>query len=368
MIRLLMVEDSNTVQQALVEIFNTDPEIRVIGIASDGEGAVQAAMALKPDVITMDINLPGMDGFEATRAIMSGCPIPIVIVTGRMDPKDSGTLFRVMEAGALAVTAKPFAPGHPEHEESVAELIKTVKLMSEIKVIRRRLPTGSPGPATGTLFRQAAPVIPETCIRIVAIGASTGGPPLLQSILSSLPADFKAPLAIVQHMTKGFTREFVNWLNSSSRLPVELAADGVRMEAGRAYVAPDGVQMEVAPGDLIVLTEKDTDNGQCPSVSSLFRSVARVYGRSAAGVLLTGMGKDGAEELKELRGKGGVTIAQNRESSVVFGMPGEAVRINAAEYVLSPEDIIAALTTLVNGPQLRTSTYETGKPNEPVCG
>ncbi|HKZ17918.1 MAG TPA: chemotaxis-specific protein-glutamate methyltransferase CheB [Geobacteraceae bacterium] len=363
MIRLLLVEDSKTVQQALVEIFNTDPDIRVIGIAADGEEAVNAAMTMKPDVITMDINMPGMDGFEATRAIMFACPTPIIIVTGKMDPKDSATLFRVMEAGALMITAKPFPPGHPEHGESVRELIKTVKLMSEIKVVRRSFPRETRGTLPVTSFQQIVPTETAAGIRIVAIGASTGGPQLLQSILSSLPSDFRAPVAIVQHMAKGFTGDFVNWLNQSSRLPVELAVDGRHMSPGRVYVAPDGFQMQVAPGDRIILSEDPPENGQRPSVSSLFRSVARVYGRSAAGVLLTGMGKDGAEELKTLLEKGGITVAQNRESSVVFGMPGEAVRINAAEHILPPEEIIALLIRLVNGPRSAHSpTTETGKP------
>jgi two-component system chemotaxis response regulator CheB len=348
-----------------VEIFNTDPDIRVIGIAADGEEAVNAAMTMKPDVITMDINMPGMDGFEATRAIMSACPTPIVIVTGKMDPKDSATLFRVMEAGALMITAKPFPPGHPEHGESVRELIKTVKLMSEIKVVRRSFPREKRQTLPVTSFQQIVPTETAARIRMVAIGASTGGPPLLQSILSSLPSDFKAPVAIVQHMSKGFTGEFVNWLNQSSRLPVELAVDGRHMSPGRVYVAPDGYQMQVAPGDRICLSEDPPENGQRPSVSALFRSVARVYGRCAVGVLLTGMGKDGAQELKEIRNREGITIAQNRESSVVFGMPGEAVRIDAAEYILSPEEIILMLLKLVHGPQtLRTSTRETGKYDE----
>jgi two-component system chemotaxis response regulator CheB len=166
-------------------------------------------------------------------------------------------------------------------------------------------------------------------------------------------------------MAKGFTGDFVNWLNQSSHLPVELAVDGRHMSPGRVYVAPDGYQMKVAPGDRIFLTEDPPENGQRPSVSALFRSVARVYGSCAVGVLLTGMGKDGAQELKEIRDSEGITIAQNRESSVVFGMPGEAVLIDAAEYVLSPEEIISFLLKQVHGPQtIQTSTRKTGKYDE----
>jgi len=361
LIRLLIVEDSKTVQQALVEIFNNDPEIRVIGTAGNGEEAVHAVRTLKPDVISMDINMPGMNGFEATRAIMSSCPTPIVIVTGKMDPKDSATLFRVMEAGALMIMAKPFPPGHPEHDESILELRKTVKLMSEIKVVRRYFSNGKRDTKPALSSPQEISVAARSGIRIIAIGASTGGPPLLQSILSSLPVDFRVPVAIVQHMAKGFTQEFVTWLNHSSSLPVELATNGCRMLPGHVYVAPDEFQMLVVPGDRIILSKDPGENGQRPSVSALFRSVAEVYGKNAIGVLLTGMGKDGALELKGLREKGGITIAQNRESSVVFGMPGAAVSIDAAEYILSPEEIITVLLKLVHGPQtLHTSTIETG--------
>ena len=350
MIRLLVVEDSKTVQLALVEIFNSDPDIQVVGTANNGDEALTAVTSLKPDVVTMDINMPGIDGFEATRAIMASCPVPIVIVTGKMDPKESATIFQVMKAGALMVIAKPSAPGHPEHEESVRELVRSVKLMSEIKVVRRIFPK-EPTERASYPCPSATPPVPAARIGIVAIGASTGGPPLLQTILSALPADFTVPVVIVQHMAKGFTENFVNWLNLSSCLKVELAADGMQMFPGHAYVAPDGFQTEVGPDNRLVIAKGELENGQCPSVSALFRSVAKFYGKNAAGVLLTGMGKDGAAELKILRDRGGTAIVQNRESSIVFGMPGEAIRIGAADYILSPEEITPLLTRLVNSQQ-----------------
>jgi two-component system chemotaxis response regulator CheB len=350
-IRLLVVEDSKTVRQALVELFNADPDIRVVGTAENGEEAVDAVRNLKPDVITMDVNMPGMDGLEATRTIMSTCPVPIVIVTGKMDPKDSAVIFQVMKAGALMVTAKPAGPGHPDHEESVRELIRSVKLMSEIKVVRRIFPQEQREPAASTSRRAAPAALAVAGVGIVAIGASTGGPPLLQSILSSLSADFSVPVLIVQHMAKGFTETFVDWLNQTSRLPVKLAADGMQALPGHAYVAPDGFHLEVGPGRCLIVRNGGPENGQCPSVSVLFRSVAGIYGSHGAGVLLTGMGRDGAVELKLLRDRGGVTIAQNRESCIVFGMPGEAVRLDAAEYVLSPDEITAMLARLATGRQ-----------------
>lgn len=342
MIRVLVVEDSPTVRQSLVEILGADPQVMVVGEAASGEEAVAAALSLKPDVITMDLRLPGMDGFEATRAIMTCAPTPIVIVSGRVDPKDSATLFQVMEAGALLVLAKPAPVGHPDFEESAARLVRDIKLMSEVKVVRR-LPRLSaappPPPVTAPLPRP----------RVVAIGASAGGPPVLQGILSRLPANFAAPVVIVQHMTEGFTENFANWLAQTSTLPVHLAEQGLSLTPGHAYLAPDGFHLEVTAGERLFLSGAPPENGLRPAISRLFRSVASQYGSQAVGVILTGMGRDGAAELKLLRDRGGITIAQDRESSVVFGMPGEALKLNAAQYVLSPDEMVPFLSRVVDG-------------------
>jgi len=341
MIRILVVEDSKTVQKALVAVLSADPQLQVVGTADSGEAALSAASSLRPDLITMDINLPGMDGFQATRAIMSSCPTPIVIVTGKLDPKDSATLFRVMEAGALMVLAKPAPVGSPEHAESVARLVHHLKLMSEIKVVRRSFPKAAPGEAPALQLPE-----PGAPVRFVAIGASTGGPPLLQQILSSLPSDFGAAVLVVQHMAEGFTENFVAWLNQSSRLPVLLAVPGMLAAPGQVLVAPDGFHLELGPGERVVLSAAPPEHGLRPAVAALFRSVAARCGPQCAGVLLTGMGSDGARELKLIRERGGVTVAQDRESSVVFGMPGEAIRLDAASHILPPAGIIELLIRL----------------------
>jgi two-component system chemotaxis response regulator CheB len=346
MIRVLVVEDSQTVQRALVAALEADPEIRVVGTAVSGEAAVSAAASLKPDLITMDVNLPGMNGFQATRAIMSSCPTPIVIVTGKMDPRDSATLFQVMEAGALMVLAKPDPVGSPGHRESVARLVHHLKLMAEIKVVRRSF---SESYAHAEASRSAVPApLPRSTppLRLVAIGASTGGPPLLQHILSSLPKDFPAAVLVVQHMAEGFTENFVAWLKLTSRLPVQLAVNGQAILPGQVLVAPDGYHLELGPNERVVLSSAAPDNGLRPSVAALFRSLTKRSSHQAAGVLLTGMGCDGARELKQLRDQGAVTIVQDRESSVVFGMPGEAIRLEAASYILPPEEIIQLLIRL----------------------
>jgi two-component system, chemotaxis family, protein-glutamate methylesterase/glutaminase len=355
MIRLLVVEDSPTVLRSLVAAFEADPQIQVVGTAASGEAALEAACSLRPDLITMDINLPGMDGFQATRAIMSSCPTPIVIVTGKRDPKDSATLFRVMEAGALMVLAKPDPVGTPGYAESVARLVHHLKLMSEIKVVRRTCrETSDAGLPPLPYHPVPIPAGLGAPVRVVAIGASTGGPPLLQQILAALPADFGAALLVVQHMAEGFTENFVAWLNQSSRLPVLLATQGMAVIPGQVLVAPDGFHLELGPGERIVLSSALPENGLRPSVSALFRSVAKRCAGESVGVLLTGMGCDGARELKLIRESGGITIAQDRESSVVFGMPGEAIRLGAAAHILPPEAIVELLIRLAPGPIVKS--------------
>lgn len=344
MINVLVVEDSPVVRDFLIHVLSSDVALQVIGAAGDGEEAVRAARDRRPDVITMDIHMPKMDGFAATRQIMETFPVPIVIVSGSSTTNEIATTFRALEAGALAVVRRPAAIGHPEHESTSKELIQTVRLMAEVKVVKR-WPRSSGDislPSAAKLEMGRLSARPE----IVAIGASTGGPVVLETILSMLPRDFSVPILIVQHMATGFVEGFVKWLTASSRLPVHMAAHGDRLQAGHVYVAPDGFHMGVQADGRILLTREEPENGLRPSVSHLFRSVARVYGQNAVGVLLTGMGEDGAEELRRMRQLGAVTIAQDEESSVVYGMPGKATRIGAATYILPPEKIADALITV----------------------
>lgn len=344
MIKVLIAEDSPSVREFLVHILGSDPDIRVVGTANDGEEALDAVQHYRPDVITMDIHMPKMDGLEATRRIMETCPTPIVVVSGSTDPRENTTTFRAMEAGALAVLRRPNGIGHPDHEDNARELVQTVKLMSEVKVVRR-WPQTRREPAPPVTARPAAG---ETAkIKVIAIGASTGGPPVLHTILAMLPQNLPVPVLIVQHMATGFIAPFVEWLAQSSGLPVHVAMHGEHLAPGHAYVAPDEFQMKIEHGGRVALTRDEPESGLRPSVSYLFRSLAEVYGGGVVAGLLTGMGRDGAEELRQLKEKGAVTFAQDKESSVVHGMPGEAIRLDAATYVLAPDKIAAVLTDLV---------------------
>ena len=346
LIRVLVAEDSPTVRDLLLHILHRDPQIHVVGIARDGQEAVELVQRVKPDVITMDVNMPRLNGFEATRRIMETQPTPIVIVSGIWDPQEVETTFRAVEAGAQTALPLPNGIGHADFESRARELVQMVKLMSEVKVIRRwpqarsaTVPVAAPAVSVPHMSQD---------IRVVAIGASTGGPPVLQTILSKLPHAFPVPVLLVQHMAPGFVQGFVDWLAQSTPLTMQIAHHGDALVAGHVYVAPDGEHMSVASNGRVALSQEPPENGARPAVSALFRTVAKVFGPHAVGVLLTGMGKDGSRELKVLRDCGAVTIAQDKESSVVHGMPGEAIKCDAAMYVLPPEGIPEVLKRLLH--------------------
>ncbi len=343
-ISVLVVDDSQVTREFLTHVFS-EAGIKVIRALPDGQEAVEFVKRQRPDVITMDIYMPGMNGLEATRQIMGTNPVPIVIVSGNWDPGEVDMTFSAMKAGALAVVRRPYGIGHPEHAASVRELVKTVRLMSEVKVVRR---WSRSGPEFS--WKPALPPVPERArthigreIKLVAVGASAGGPPVLQRILSGLNADLPFPLLIVQHMAPGFLPGMLNWLGETSRLRLSMAQDGGAILPGNAYFAPDGLHMGVSGDDAVFLSSGEPEHGARPSISYLFRSVARAFDGNAAAVLLTGMGNDGAAEMKSLKERGAVTIAQDKESSAVYGMPEAAAQLDAATMVLSPEQITAAI-------------------------
>jgi len=341
-IRVLIVEDSPVVRELLVHILGADPDLEVVGIAVDGIEAMELLERVKPDVVTVDMSMPRMSGFEVTRRIMESNPLPIVIISASWEPSEVTTTFAAVEAGAVAVVAKPHGPGHADHASASHRLVQTVKAMSQVKVVRRWARAGSQE------VRPSAPIRPVRAgssaarIRIVAIGASTGGPLVLQTLLSNLPKRYAAPVLIVQHIAAGFLPGLADWLGKTTGFPIRIASHGEPLMNGHAYLAPDGIHMGVQSGRIALMRGEPRD-GLRPSVGHMFDSVAAAYGAAAAGVLLTGMGRDGAEELGSMRRKGAMTIAQDEESCVVFGMPGQAVRLGAAEYILSPPRIAALL-------------------------
>jgi two-component system chemotaxis response regulator CheB len=346
MVKVLIVEDSPVQQALLAHILGSDPKVNVIGTAGDGVEALNFLEQHKPDVVTMDLNMPKMSGLEATRRIMETHPVPIVIVSANWDPQEVATTFRAIEAGALTGVEKPRGIGHKNFEATAQQLVQTVKLMSEVKVVRRwpHFQAPSPYPHTRPLWELRRW---NTDIKLVAIGASTGGPPVLQTILSNIPKNFSVPILVVQHIAPGFLLGLTEWLGHASGFPICVPAHGDPLLPSHVYLAPDGFHLGVMQGNRAALSQAQLENNLRPSVSYLFRSVADQLGPQAVGVLLTGMGRDGAAELRLMRDKGAFTIAQDKESSVVHGMPGEAIQLNAAMQILSPEKIAEILTKLV---------------------
>ena len=344
MINVLISEDSPTSRDFLGHVLKTDPHIQIIDMVSNGEEAVAAVAKRKPDVIMMDVHMPGIDGFEATRRIMQVQPVPIVIMSETLVDQVAAT-HQAIEAGALAFLRHPPGFDHPDHAASVAELLQIVKLMSEVKVVRRWNRGEHVRPISVPDIKYAE--LPRSDVRLIAIGASTGGPVVLQHILSVLAPSLNVPLLIVQHIAPGFVQGLTEWLGQSCGLPAHVATDRELALPGHIYIAPEDFHMGIDKNGRIKLVDDAPVHGLRPSVSFLFHSVAEAMGPNAAGVLLTGMGSDGADGLKLMRDKGAITIAQDETSSVVHGMPGVAIRLNAATHVLPPQNIAELLKRLL---------------------
>jgi two-component system chemotaxis response regulator CheB len=345
-IRVLIAEDSPTYRELLVTILQSTPDLQVIGTARNGAEAVRLAKRLRPDVITMDVYMPEMDGFEATRQIMTEMPCPVVVISASTDKDQRDLTFNALKAGALSVLEKPTLQ---DTREAYEALVRQVRLMSEVKVVRRwSKPTGPLDPkSTATAHVSSLIQNGHSKIQMVVIASSTGGPGILAEILSKLPANFPVPILIVQHITPGFGAGLADWLNQQTPLQVCLARHADEPKPGQVLIAPDNAHMIINSMGLISLSNMPAVHGLRPAANYLFHSVARVYGPRAIGIILTGMGSDGAEGLQSMRQAGAHTIAQDKETCVVFGMPAVAISLDAAEQVLSAKQIAPAILALI---------------------
>jgi two-component system, chemotaxis family, protein-glutamate methylesterase/glutaminase len=332
MIRVVIADDMQASRRLIETILELEPGFEVVGHAANGEEAVALTRRLKPDLVSMDIEMPVLNGFEATLRIMTECPTPIVVVSGQ-DVSSVAFALNAMKAGALAVVPKPPAPGSPDFDAQARHLITVARAMAGVNLLPRVQPAARASPK--------APPRQRTRARVIAIAASTGGPPALSQILSELPHYFRAPLLVVQHIAQGFADGLAKWLAASSRLRVKVAEHGERLEPGHVYLAPDGRHLGVE-GDRVALSDGPPIDGFKPSATHLFRSVGRFHGPAALGLILTGMGRDGVQGLKALREAGGTVVAQDKESSVIYGMNGEAVLAGLTDEVL-PLDALAYL-------------------------
>ncbi len=388
-IRVLVVEDSPLMSEMITRALETDPELKVIAVAREGAEAIEMVQRLKPDLVTMDINMPNVDGYAAVEQIMAYNPTPILVITASTARSDVNVSMKMLAAGALDVVEKPSRMDEESWAKKQAELVSRAKLLAQVRVVthlrgrRKLLPTPLPltsgvmgvDPAlrpggsklrrgnTGALRPQADPLIRPVAslppiqpsfplnplYRMVAIASSTGGPQALLSVLRDIPANFPATILIVQHIASGFTVGLAEWLDRECKLPVRVAREGQQATSGAVYLAPDDLHLLCTRngGNYILKTDASGGETMRPAADVLFRSVADSCGPRAVGVVLTGMGRDGAEGLKQMLAAGAYTIAQDEASSIIFGMPKAAVSIGAASEVLPVDSIGQRLVGLL---------------------
>jgi two-component system chemotaxis response regulator CheB len=349
-VRVLVVDDSATARLLLVSILRSDPEIDVVGQAADGLEAVELVKKLHPDIVTMDVQMPRLDGFAATKRIMIEAPTPILITTG-VDARAVSVSLEAVRMGALAVHPKPGDPRLPSFENEAAELTRQVKAMSRVKVVRHLHAGG--GPLTVVPSTHSATSLQDGRVEVIAIATSTGGPAALHLILSALPAGFTIPILVVQHISWGFTRGFASWLDAATPLRVKLAEEGEPIVAGTVYVADDDHHLAVSTARRAHLSGAPPVGGFRPSGTPLFKTVATAYGRSALAVILTGMGRDGVDGLQAIRSAGGRIIAESEATAVVYGMPAAAVDAGLADFVLPLDEVCSTIAGLVRNPAPR---------------
>lgn len=344
-IRVLIADDSLVAREMLSQILASDDAIEVVGIARNGQEAVEAVARLKPDLVTMDIHMPVMDGLEATEQIMAFTPTPILVVSSSVYGEGMGRAFDALAIGALEVIKKPEPKDWAALDAIGRDVIRRVKILSRVKVITHI--RGRRTPAYGQQAhaeRDADHSVGQ--IALVAIGSSTGGPSALLNVLGRLPQDLPVPVVVAQHIADGFVPGLATWLDAGCKIKVAAAADGTLVEPGSAYLAATGTNMEV-DGRTLRFTDPKPGQLYIPSADTLFESVALSYSRRAVGVLLTGMGADGARGLLTMRHRGAPTIAQDEATSTVWGMPKAAIDADAVDKVLPVHEIAEEIERLI---------------------
>jgi two-component system chemotaxis response regulator CheB len=325
-------------------MINSAPDMHTVGLAKDGLEAVQMTHELHPDVILMDLIMPRMDGLEATSEIMHAVPTPIVLITASLSLHETGIAFRALSLGALAVQRKPVGPAHAEHATEAALLLNKLRLMADVQVIRHRKDrvaslTTSPTPPKEALMMSAP-------AEVVGIVSSTGGPAALVAIIQGLPPDFPIPVVIVQHISPEFVDSLRMWIARTAALTVTIARPGDQPRPGSVYLAPGGKHLRLNRSHRFELDENPRAVYHIPSGDVFLESIGNNYGKRAIGIVLTGIGDDGARGLKVMSDAGAFTIAQDEATSVVYGMPKAAVALGGVRQVLPLPDIAPALARL----------------------
>jgi two-component system chemotaxis response regulator CheB len=348
MIRVLLIDDSPVAITLLKRMLSLSPDISVVGAVENGREALNLIPQVKPDVICTDLHMPVMDGLEFTREAMSSHPLPILLVSisGR---EDSLSAFKVIEAGAVDIFPKPKADSPLDYERNARELIRKIRILSGVRVFRRSRPNLDSKMGTSEL-KELDPrfQIPISKISIVVIGASTGGPEALRTIFSQMPRDFPLPVVCIQHIAEGFSGGLVEWLSSQCTAKVRIATPGESPVSGVIYFPREGMHLRIGGDGRFIHSAEPPLDGHRPSITITMESLAHYYGNGVLSVLLTGMGRDGAVGMRAIAQAGGITIAQDEQSSVVFGMPKQAIELNAARYVLPLENIVRVISSLAN--------------------
>ncbi len=344
MIKVLVIDDSAYNRVTLTRLLEVHPEIKVVGSAVNGEDGIKQLMRLQPDVVTLDLEMPVLDGFAFLRWVMANRPTAVIVVSSKASERN---VFKALELGALDFVVKPGGRVSARLQEIGSDLVSKVLQVVELRIdnLQRR---------TSEDFHEESP-LPETTskggIDLVTIGASTGGPPALQHIFESLPK-LPVPFVVAQHMPPTFTRLFAERVNHLSRYRVKEARDGERLEEGHVYIAPGGLltSVERDGADLLLrVTSPASGDLYAPSVDLLFRTASDVCAERLLTVVLTGMGDDGAGAIRHVRDRGGRTIAESSETAIIFGMPGEAIKTGAVEHVLPLRQIPEAIRRLCSG-------------------
>lgn len=344
-IKVFLVDDSPVVLAVLQRILKTSPDLEIVGTAANGSEALSKIPTLKPHVVCTDLKMGTMGGLELTQKLMAEFPVPILVVSSAVQSSDRENIFQLLQAGAVDVFPKPrsgLAEDYPERS-----LLNKIKIVAGVKVFKKRHKGETPAPAIAQSASKTR-VEPRTAqFKLLAIGASTGGPPALEAILKQLPAQFPLPIVCVQHISQGFLDGLIGWLDAQCALSVKIAQRGETPTPGCVYFAPDGYHLEIDKRRKFVYSDAPAFQSHRPSVTVTFQSVAQSYGKDAIAVLLTGMGRDGADGMSAIAQAGGETVAQNEETCVVFGMPREAIALGAARHVLALEEISPFLTRIV---------------------
>lgn len=375
-IRVLLVEDSPVALIILKRILSISSDLCVVGTARTGQEALTLVPTVQPDVICTDFHMPQMNGLEFIQEVMVLYPRPILVISASVQADDTHNVFQLLNAGAVDVFPKPKTGLASDYELIGQELIQKIKVLSGVKVFTKhrksspplssvpvnklpsiptpvhdavtRTPFSPPPLSTGVDPSKLSFLCCKT-IKMLAIGASTGGPQALHTILTQLPSNFPVPVVCVQHISEGFLQGLITWLEGECRLSIKIATAGEMPQAGWVYFAPEGHHLELSRNGRFSYSTAPPLGGHRPSVTVTLKSVAQFYGASAAGVLLTGMGRDGADGMKAIAEAGGLTIAQNQDSCVVFGMPAEAIALGAAQYILPVSEIAPFLLNRVKG-------------------